>query len=304
MKKLITVVLSLSLLGVFSCQTAPEVAPGKSALERLNVTLLNKLEKTGKARYVVSVFQDTSKAGNAKVDLSGSIGEVLSKSGRVTVRAGGAEIKKGVMKEYELSMAGLTANSAEIGNMLGADVIVFSRVVNHSKNTVDRTVFDEITITVQVEVKAIMAETGKVLFSFTGEGKSSPAKQYKTSSGKMVAGTIDFDSMTVEAAQNAAKGLKPKVASHFPLIGMVVSAGGGKAMTDLGSNYNVRKGDFITLVRKGKPITHPSSGKIISYDKKKVAVGEVVQVQSETCTLNLVEQELTPAVGDLAVLND
>lgn len=273
-----------------------------SALSKLSMPLLMRLDQGKPAQYIVAVFEDTGKADKASVDLSAVIGDILAKSGRVTTVARDSKMD-GVMKEYELSMSGLTENSAEIGSLLGADIIVFGRIANVGEQTIDKTVYELKEIAVDVEVQGIEVSSGKVVFSFTGNGKTTSDKIFTSSEGDVVSGTVDYANLYLAASTEAVKKVAPSITKHFPLIGAVASAG-KEIMITLSSVHGLKVGDEVTVIRKGDAVKNPSTGEILSFNNQVIGKGEVVEVQSGFSKVSVKRNNGTIAVGDIVVYNE
>lgn len=302
-KVLLSVFSTLLILGVLAgCGSTQETdSDGKGPLEKLDLALLKKLDKGKEPKFVVALFSKPKETEHGVVDLSAALSEALTQSGRVTV-VGRGDAMDGVMREMELSMAGLVQNKDAIGAKLGSEVIVFGRVANVSVQTVDKTVFHEASVQVQIEVQGVKVKDGTVMFSLTATGTSDGAKQYMSSGGELISGNIDYKSMYVQAATRAVGKVTYGMVRTFPLIGKVVKAG-EMPMVTIGSAHQAKEGMTVAIVRKGEAIV--DGGMVLGYDNTLIGLGTIVKLQNKMSTIQMDGKIAMPIQkGDLAVLND
>ncbi|MBX6422490.1 FG-GAP-like repeat-containing protein [Thermosulfurimonas sp. F29] len=104
--------------------------------------------------------------------------------------------------------------------------------------------------------------------------------------------------------------LPPEIKSDLsPLSALVIGVDGNRVILDKGRIQGVRLGDLFTIYRKGQPVVHPETKKVLGYLKKPVALAEVVQVEENFATARILSRSgefpvPTPAIryGDIKIL--
>ncbi|WP_168719458.1 FG-GAP-like repeat-containing protein [Thermosulfurimonas marina] len=104
--------------------------------------------------------------------------------------------------------------------------------------------------------------------------------------------------------------LPPEVSRDLsPLSALVIGLDGDRVILDHGRAQGVRLGDLFTVYRRGNPVIHPQTKKVLGYLKEPVALAEVVQVEENFATARLLRRKgdfpvPTAAVryGDLKIL--
>ncbi len=94
-----------------------------------------------------------------------------------------------------------------------------------------------------------------------------------------------------------------------PLSALVIGLDGDRLILDKGRAQGVKLGDLFTIYRKGQPVIHPETKKVLGYLKKPVARAEVIQVEENFATARLISRLgdfpiPTPAIryGDAKIL--
>jgi len=93
------------------------------------------------------------------------------------------------------------------------------------------------------------------------------------------------------------------------LSALVIGLDGDRVILDKGRAQGVKLGDLFTIYRKGQPVIHPETKKVLGYLKKPMALAEVVQVEENFATARILSRTgefpvPTPAIryGDIKIL--
>ena len=104
--------------------------------------------------------------------------------------------------------------------------------------------------------------------------------------------------------------LPPEVSRDLsPLSALVIGLDGNNIILDHGRAQGVRLGDLFTVYRRGRPVVHPRTKKVLGYLKEPVALAEVIQLEENFATARILRRKgefpiPTTAVryGDLKIL--
>jgi TolB-like protein len=224
---------------------------------------------SGKTRVAVIDFEQ-----KAFQDFQGKqIGEIvaewmitaLANTGRFEV-VERAQLQK-VMKEQQLGISGMInqETAAKVGELLGVKVIVSGAVIQIG-NTYD------------VNARLISVEDGSIIKAERVRG----------------VGMDGVEQLMFSLAQTFMK--------EFPLEGYVVMVSGKRAMIDLGRINGIEPGMRFYALRKGAPIRHPVTNKMLPGED--IRLGEMViqTVEREASWAEIVQQEpgISVSAGNLA----
>lgn len=211
-----------------------------------------------------------------------------------------------VLAEQKLQTDGLTdvsQTALRIGKLINAELVVFGLVTAVTEQKVDRFSYDEMRSEVSVDVRVVDATSGKVVISETAKGTATD-KIITTANGTVVKGATDYDALHVEAAQNALAAVTVRLAEAFPLVGIVAQADGRELFLDAGAARGVRPGDGFVVFRRGREITHPTTGRRLGWEKQVVAAVEVVSADADLAkatVVTLADPKVPVAAGDIVV---
>ncbi len=104
--------------------------------------------------------------------------------------------------------------------------------------------------------------------------------------------------------------LPPEIRQDLsPLTALVIGLDKDTVILDKGRSQGVRPGDLFTIYRKGKPVIHPETKKVLGYLKTPIAKAEIIRVEENFATGRLLETSEsipvpTPAIrfGDQKIL--
>ncbi len=102
-----------------------------------------------------------------------------------------------------------------------------------------------------------------------------------------------------ENPRDAGLALFKSVREAFPPLGYVVQVEGKKVMVDLGSEAGVKDGDVLEVVREGKQIVHPVSGKLLPAAME--VIGELKVISSSPAMSSC--KVKSSKGGEIAVVN-
>lgn len=175
-----------------------------------------------------------------------------------------AQLQK-ILKEQQLGMTGMISQdtAAKVGELLGVKVIISGSVI-------------QVGNTVEVNARLINVEDGSIL---KAEKISGPG---------------------LEAIERMMDSLAEAIKGEFPLEGFVVMTSGKRAMIDLGKVHGVEPGMKFFAFRKGEPVRHPITGKMLKGEDIKLGEMVIQSVSPETSWAEIVfEPGIKIAAGNL-----
>lgn len=217
-----------------------------------------------------------------------------------------------IMAEQNLSNSDrFDSNSAaKIGRLLGVDAIITGSITQFGRDDKSTNIGGgavggitrrfgiggvgkkESKAVVAITARIINTDTAEILVSTTGNGESKRSGTMLLgaggSSGTAAGGVVDMKSSNFantilgeavgQAVDSVATQLQEK-SSQLParvvqIDGLVADATGGELVVNVGGKAGVKVGDSLKVVRTGREIRDPSSGKVIRRTEE--ALGEVV----------------------------
>lgn len=166
-----------------------------------------------------------------------------------------AQLQK-ILKEQQLGMTGMINQdtAAKVGELLGVKVIITGSVIQMG-NTYD------------VNARLISVEDGSILRAERIRGM----------------GLDSFERMMDTLADSLKK--------DFPVEGYVVMVSGKRAMIDLGRTNGVEPGMRFFALRKGAPVRHPITGKMLAGEDVKIGEMVIQTVERESSWAEIVQEE-------------
>ena len=189
----------------------------------------------------------------------------LVKTGRFEV-VERAQLQK-ILKEQQLGMSGVVnqETAAKVGELLGVKVIVTGAVIQFGS-------------TLDVNARLISVEDGSIL-----------------KAERLRAGNL-------ESVEGLMAGLADSMKRDFPMEGYVVMVSGKRAMIDLGRIHGVEGGMRFSAFRKGAPVRHPITGKMLKGEDIKIGEMNARTIEQDTCWADIVQEEpgVKIAAGNVA----
>ena len=176
-----------------------------------------------------------------------------------------AQLQK-ILKEQQLGMTGMISQetAARVGELLGVKVIITGSVI-------------QIGNTVEVNARLINVEDGSILKAEKIRGAG------------------------LESVERMMDSLAESLKRDFPLEGFVVMVSGRRAMVDLGRVHGVEPGMKFSAFRKGEPVRHPITGKMLKGEDIKLGemVVQSVSPDSSWAEISAEEPGIKIAAGNL-----
>jgi TolB-like protein len=158
-----------------------------------------------------------------------------------------AQLQK-ILKEQQLGMSGMInqETAVKVGELLGVKVIVTGSII-------------QIGNTYEVNARLINVEDGAILKAEKIRGPG------------------------LESIEQMMGSLVELIKKDFPIEGFVVMVNGNRVMIDLGRIHGVEPGMRFFAFRKGAPVRHPVTGKMLKGED--VRIGEMIiqNLETETC---------------------
>ncbi len=177
-----------------------------------------------------------------------------------------AQLQK-VMQEQQLGVSGMInqETAAKMGDLLGVKVIVSGSVIQIG-NTYD------------VNARLISVQDGSIIKAERIRG------------------------VGLDGVERLMDSLADSFKKEFPLEGYVVMVSGKRAMIDLGRVNGVEPGMRFFVLRKGAPVRHPVTGKMLAGEDIKIGEMIIQHAEREASWAEIVQQELgiSIAAGNLA----
>ena len=172
-----------------------------------------------------------------------------------------------VLKEQQLGISGMInqETAAKVGELLGVKVIVSGSVIQIG-NTYD------------VNARLISVQDGSIIKAERIRG------------------------VGLDGVERLMDSLADSFKKEFPLEGYVVMVSGKRAMIDLGRVNGVEPGMRFFALRKGAPVRHPVTGKMLAGEDIRIGEMVVQTVEREASWAEIVLQEpgISIAAGNLA----
>ena len=172
-----------------------------------------------------------------------------------------------VLKEQQLGISGMInqETAAKVGELLGVKVIVSGSVIQIG-NTYD------------VNARLINVQDGSIIKAERIRG------------------------VGLDGVERLMDSLADSFKKEFPLEGYVVMVSGKRAMIDLGRVNGVEPGMRFFALRKGAPVRHPVTGKMLAGEDIRIGEMVVQTVEREASWAEIVLQEpgISIAAGNLA----
>jgi curli biogenesis system outer membrane secretion channel CsgG len=195
------------------------------------------------------------------------------------------------------------ATAPAFGKLVGAQGIVYGTVTSATEDKDDRFAYDLLTYQVELDVRAVDTETGKVFLSERATGTYS-AKLITTADGTVIAGGVKPAAAYANAAKQAVDSVAGKIAAHYPLLGLVVDVRNDKVYLDVGETRGGRKDDEFIIFRKGDEIVKPGTQTRLGWEKVVIGAVKVTSSEKEMAVAKLVKlanSQVPPSPGDFAI---
>ncbi|MBM4331839.1 MAG: hypothetical protein FJ117_11560 [Deltaproteobacteria bacterium] len=236
----------------------------------LSVTLpLDSFASTKKTRMAVIDFEQ-----KGEQEFRGKqVGEIVAewlitslvKTGRFDV-VERSQLQK-ILKEQQLGLTGMISQetAAKVGELLGVKVIITGSVIRLGN------VYD-------VNTRLINVEDGSILKAEKIRGPG------------------------LDAIERMMDSLADLIKKDFPIEGYVVMVTGKRAMIDLGKGHGVEPGMRFLALRKGAPVRHPVTGKMLRTEDIKIGEMAVQSVDVDTSWAEILQEEpgVKIAAGNVA----
>jgi len=166
-----------------------------------------------------------------------------------------AQLQK-ILKEQQLGLTGMLnqETAAKVGELLGVKVIITGSVIRLGN------VYD-------VNTRLINVEDGSILKAEKIRGPG------------------------LDAIERMMDSLADAIKKDFPIEGFVVMVTGKRAMIDLGKNNGVEPGMKFSAFRKGAPIRHPVTGKMLKGEDIKLGEMVLQKVEQEASWAEIIQEE-------------
>lgn len=249
----------------------------------LDTDILEKIKNNEdpKKRIAILEFEEEPQLkGKVSIKPSDMLTTALVRSGRFTVIE--REKIDQIIKEQKLGLTGLVDpnTAAEVGKLLGAEAVIFGSITSLTEEKIDKFSYDIIRITSSVDIRMVESSTAKILYAETAQGVYDN-KIVTTASGKIVSGSIDYNTAYAEALRTAADSAAEKIGGMFPLVGYVIQAEENEVYTDIGSERGAKKGNEFIVFALGKEITHPQTGDVLGFEKFPLARIQITSVDKK-----------------------
>ena len=224
------------------------------------------------------------------------------------------------------------ATAARLGQLLGVDVVIIGSITTFGRD--DKTTQvgglgsvagrygisgvgkKEAKAVVGLTARIVSVDTGEVLVSAKGDGQSTRTGASVTGSGgtpsAMGGGAYDMSSKNfastligeaVNKAVDQLSGQLNQSADRVPIRtlrikALVADVSGSTIIINLGARAGVKVGDRLEVVRQGREIRDPETGRVIKRVTDAVGTLEITEVEDLSATGKF-SGSMPPQVGDL-----
>lgn len=215
-----------------------------------------------------------------------------------------------ILSEQKFRMSGLVdpSTAVQIGKMLGIKKIFIGKITQMGITETDAIFIKVATAKVSIDVRIIDVETGVIEIAETAtadekmtrfSGENIAALLQKEQLRGIQVGVHSFDkSVFADTSRKALDLLVDKILENVEVLGYVVVVEGSVIMTDLTKAHGIQLGMQLPVVRMGKPIIHPATGKVMSVGKETVGNIEITEVESELSKAKILDSKGQIKVGD------
>lgn len=275
---LLRVSFGLLIMGIVAASVAPPAAAQKQLKKRVAVLTFD--DKTDRGY----TWGGGKTPGSGMAEM---LTTALVKSGEYTVVERG-ELDQ-VLQEQDLGTSGIVTqqSAAQVGKMLGAEVVVFGAVTEFGykeRSTGGRTrrfgvgIKSE-TAVVAADVRMVNSTTGEIIAAENVREEESK-RGLSVDTRKLDFGTqSEFDESLVgdatREAINKIVDLIDTTAPNIPWKATVVTAQGGAVYINAGASDGVEVGDTFLVKRAGKKLVDPDTGLELGAVEEEVGVIEV-----------------------------
>lgn len=194
----------------------------------------------------------------------------------------------GVLGEGKFQNSGLADESTavELGKQLGVKYVVLGNWsgrldVDKSHYTNAQGQYQESTRytgQMQVNVRMVEVQSGKIKYTFTGLGKP--------------IGIMSLGQAQESMMKDLDRKLDRAISNEFPLTGYILKAMSEKEfLIDLGKADGLKTDDEFVAIVRGESIVHPRTGALVPGEKTVVAEFKVTKVDERTSVVKLKKNE-------------
>ncbi len=308
---------------------AAALAPAAPPQAKKRVAVMNFDYATVRGQ-VSAIFGTDEDIGKGIADL---IVEKLVQSGRYSVIERKALDKVMAEQNFSNSDRADDRTGAKLARILGVDAIIMGSITQFGRDdkssgigggavsrVTDRFGIGGIRRTsakavVGISARMVQTDTAEIVLAAKGlgESKRSGTSLAGAGGGDVAAGgragmkSANFSNTIIGEAVDAAvvqlcyqldEGSSRLPARVVVISGLVADATGGTLVLNVGSRAGVRVGDQLQVLRKGRPIRDPATGKVLrSLD---APIGQVVITEvDEASSVGTFSGTLNPKVGDV-----
>ena len=271
---------------------AADAVGGTVTAEGLTAMLIDALVKDG--RFVV--VERTG--GLASIQSEQALGAAASTTSETGAKAGqligASAIVRGAVIKYEPAAGGggLSVGGLPMGSLFGGQA-----GIKHQHSVLE------------ISLRLIDTTTGQVISTSTAQGSASTngvdATVVDRRNGAAIGGNAFQTTPIGQAAQDAIVKAVEQIAAgmrNVPWSALVVDASDGKVYINAGAERNMQVGMVLTVYRKGKVFTDPSTGVVLDVDWEKTGTIRIDSVREKLSTAVVLSGDV-PVRGQLLKLN-
>lgn len=270
---------------------AAEAVGGSVTSDGLTAMLIDALNKDG---HFLVVERSLGLAGvQAEQGLgtaSSTTAETSAKTGQLI---GSSAIVRGTVIKYEANAkgGGLSAGGFGLGSFLAPQA-----GIKHSSASLS------------VSIRLIDTTTGQIIGTYEAQGEagsnSAGIDAVNPKTGLSLGANAFSNTPIGQAAQDAIVKCVAKIVEgmrRVPWSSSIVDASDGRIFVSGGNDRHLKPGTLLTVVRKGKVFTDPTTGAVLDVDLQSIATVKLDAVKDKLSIASLIDGQ-TPARGDLVQL--
>ena len=269
---------------------AADAVGGSVTADGMTAMLTDALVRDG--RFVV--VERPGLAGVQAEQALGAAGVTAETAAPTGQLIGSSAIVRGAITKYEANAGGnnLTLSGLPLGGLLGGGAALKSQKA-----------------VIEISLRLIDTTTGQVISTSKAQGTASSSSADATlvntrNGASLDAGTFHNtpvgkagEQAIIQAVDQIAAGMR-----NVPWSALVVDATDGKIYVNAGAERNVQPGLALTVYRKGKVLTDPSTGVILDVEMQRIGSIRIDAVREKLSTATVVDGD-SPVRGDLLKLN-
>ncbi|MDQ0203901.1 CsgG/HfaB family protein [Pectinatus haikarae] len=178
----------------------------------------------------------------------------------------------------------------ETGRMLNVDYLIIGHIDSASMEKNSVIFASQYEATVRLNIRIISCFTGETVYSSNAEGTDQNIKI------KGFGGKADY----TNALEDAADKIMHQLNRNYPVYAKIAAVNGEELYINAGSQSGIKSGDIFTIYETGAAVIDPDTGKMLTYQKKKIGTLKIIRVESHA-SVGQLQNKASPQIGQTVI---